>query len=317
LARGIVGVQVAAEDAPSLLRQIEQAERLGIGAVWITSEGFDGLTVFAAAAVQTERVLLGTAIVRAATRHPIGLAQQAATIAQLAPGRLRLGVGPVHPGQAGMYGQVPQRPLAHLRAYIESLRTLLATGVVEVEKDGVTARGRLAGGPYDVPILASALRRGSFRFCGEVTDGAITWICPLEYVRVVAVPALRAGAAAAGRQPPRVLLHVPVALSDDAQSVREAMRGRYSFYLRNANYLKMFAEAGFPETAEGQWSDGMVDAVAVYGSEVRVADRLEQLLESGDSDLLVSAVGVGSDSAASETRVLGLLGDLARKAARS
>jgi alkanesulfonate monooxygenase SsuD/methylene tetrahydromethanopterin reductase-like flavin-dependent oxidoreductase (luciferase family) len=312
LARGIIGVQIAAADATSLLRQIEQAEQLGIGAVWVTSEGFDGLTLFAAAAVRTSRVLLGTAIVRAATRHPIGLAQQAATIAQLAPGRLRLGIGPVHPGQAGMYGAVPKRPLAHLRAYIESLRTLLATGSVDVEHDGVTARGRLLGAPYEVPILASALRRGSFHFCGEATDGAITWICPLEYVRDVAIPAQRAGASAAGRQPPRLLLHVPVALSDDVQAVREAMRDHYAFYLRNANYVKMFADAGFPEAAEGRWSDGMIDAVAVYGSQEQVAARLARWLASGEVDLLVSAVGVGGDAGASATRVLRLLGELSQ-----
>jgi alkanesulfonate monooxygenase SsuD/methylene tetrahydromethanopterin reductase-like flavin-dependent oxidoreductase (luciferase family) len=317
LAQGIVGVQVAAPDARSLLSQIESAEREGIGAVWVTSEGFDGLTLFAAAAVRTERILLGTSIVRAATRHPIGLAQQAATVAQLAPERLQLGIGPVHPGQAGMYGPVPRRPLAHLGAYIRSVRTLLEAGSVDVDEDGVVAHGRLAGGPYDVPILASALRRGSFRLCGEVADGAITWICPGSYVSDVALPALRAGAAAAGRQPPPVLLHVPVAISEDVPAVREAMRERYAFYLRAPNYIAMFADAGFPEAAEGRWSDAMIDSVAVYGSEARVTDRLQGWLSSGDVDLLVSAVGVGPDAETSAARVLKFLGELSTATGRS
>jgi alkanesulfonate monooxygenase SsuD/methylene tetrahydromethanopterin reductase-like flavin-dependent oxidoreductase (luciferase family) len=314
LSRGIVGVQVAASDGGTLLSQIEHADRLGIGAIWITSEGVDGLTLFAAAAMRTERVLLGTAIVRAATRHPIGLAQQAATIAQLAPGRLRLGIGPIHPGQAGMYGPVPQRPLAHLRAYIKTVRTLLHTGTVEVDEEGLTARGRLAGGPYDVPILASALRRGSFRFCGEVSDGAISWICPGDYVRDIALPALRAGALAVGRTPPAVLLHVPVAVSTDVSAVRDAMRERYAFYLRNNNYVAMFDDAGFPEAKEAGWSDQMIDAVAVYGSEEKVADRLDDWLQSGEVDLLVSAVGVGPDVEGSTGRVLRLLADLSQSA---
>jgi len=112
--QGILGVQVAAPEAPALLREIEAAEQLGIPAIWTTSEGVDALTLFAAAAVRTSRVRLGTAIVRAATRHPVSIAQQAAVIAQLAPGRLRLGVGPAIPGQAAFYGPGPARPLAHL-----------------------------------------------------------------------------------------------------------------------------------------------------------------------------------------------------------
>ena len=32
--------------------------------------------------------------------------------------------------------------------------------------------------PLDVPVMASALQRGSFELCGEEADGAISWICP-------------------------------------------------------------------------------------------------------------------------------------------
>jgi hypothetical protein len=30
--------------------------------------------------------------------------------------------------------------------------------------------------PVDVPVMASALQKGSFELCGEVADGAISWI---------------------------------------------------------------------------------------------------------------------------------------------
>lgn len=310
--RGTLGVQVAAPDAPTLLLDIEAAEKLGIAAVWTTSEGVDGLTLFAAAAVRTDAIVLGTAIVRAATRHAIGIAQQAATVAQLAPGRLRLGIGPVHPGQSSTYGPGPAQPLAHLRAYITAVRSLLQSGTADIDVDGVVAHGRLAGGPFDVPLLASALRRGSFSFCGEVADGAITWICPLSYVMDSAFPALRTGAERAGRETPRMVVHVPVALSTNVPAVREAMRERYAFYLRAPNYVAMFADAGFPEAAETRWSDAMIDAVAVYGTETAVAERLQALLNTEGIDLLVSVVGVGVDPKADATRVLRFLGELSR-----
>jgi alkanesulfonate monooxygenase SsuD/methylene tetrahydromethanopterin reductase-like flavin-dependent oxidoreductase (luciferase family) len=53
----------------------------------------DTLTLFAAAAARTSSVRLGTAIVPTYPRHPLALAQQALALDDLAPGRLRLGIG--------------------------------------------------------------------------------------------------------------------------------------------------------------------------------------------------------------------------------
>ena len=44
----------------------------------------------------------------------------------------------------------------------------------------------------------SALRPNAFRLAGEIADGAISWVCPLPYLRDVAVPALKQGAAKVG-----------------------------------------------------------------------------------------------------------------------
>src|ERR671917_342456 len=72
----------------------------------------------AAAAVRTTSIELGTAIVPTYPRHPLALAQQALTVADLAPGRLRLGVGPSHRHtMEGVYGLPMGEPLAQLREY--------------------------------------------------------------------------------------------------------------------------------------------------------------------------------------------------------
>jgi alkanesulfonate monooxygenase SsuD/methylene tetrahydromethanopterin reductase-like flavin-dependent oxidoreductase (luciferase family) len=313
MAQGTIGVQVAAMDAPGLLNQIENAERLGIEAVWATSDPVDSLTVMAAAAIRTERVILGTAITRAVTRHPISMAQQAAAVAQLSSGRFRLGLGPVHRGQVATYGPVPQRPLAHFGSYLGTVKQLLSGVSVDVDENGVVAHGRLVSPPSaTVPVMASALQAGSFRLCGEMADGAITWICPAGYVRDVALPALRDGAARAQRDPPPLILHVPVFLSTDTATVRRRMSEHFAFYLRNAYYVTMLTEAGFPEVAEQRWSDAMVDAVAVYGSETAVGDRLRELAQSGADELLVTAMSAGEDATAESQRVLEFLGGLGR-----
>jgi F420-dependent oxidoreductase-like protein len=312
---GTIGVHVVARDAAGVVEGIVHAEELGIAAVWLTTGGTapDGLTVLAAAAVRTGRVLLGTSIIPTYPRHPIVTAQQALAVAALAPGRLRLGVGPSHkPTIEGMYGIPFRRPLAHLRAYLTVLKGLLQEGAAEVDAAGIVARARLAGPAPGVPVMASALRRRSFELCGEVADGAITWICPASFVRDVALPALRAGAERAGRTAPPLVMHVPVAVHEDAGAVREAVRAGYGGYLRTISYPAMLADAGFPEAREGQWSDAMIDAVVVHGGEAAVAERLQGLFRMGVSELIVSPVAVGADGRAAVERTLRCLADVAR-----
>ena len=91
----------------------------------------DVLTTFAAAAAKTYSVNLGTSIVPTYPRHPLVLAQQALALHDIAPGRLRLGIGPSHSFIIEkMYGLQQSNPLAHLREYVEVLRTVLWNGKV-------------------------------------------------------------------------------------------------------------------------------------------------------------------------------------------
>jgi F420-dependent oxidoreductase-like protein len=310
MAEGIVGLHVAGTDAPGMLREIERAEALGVRAVWVINDPVEPMALYAAAALRTERLLFGTAILRAFPRHPIILAQQAVAIAELAPGRLRLGIGPGSQSIETIYGTPYRRPLTQLRAYLKALRGILHEGAVDLDEAGWVARYRLENPPPRVPVLASALQRRSFELCGELADGAITWVCPGTYVRDVALPALREGAARAGRPVPPVVMHVPVCVHEDDAAARAAARERFSFYVQRPHYLAMLEAAGFPEAREGRWSDRMLDAVLVHGSEAAVAERLRGLLAMGVAELLVTPVGVGPDTGAAVERAWRLVGEL-------
>jgi len=309
---GIIGIQLQTPDAAETLRIIEHAESLGVRAAWLITGGVvpDGLTILAAAAARTSRILLGTAITPLFTRHPIVIAQQTLALASLAPGRFRLGIGSSGRGIERYYGVPYVRPLAHTRAALVALKALLQEGAVDLEQDGLVARAKLAGPPPGVPVYISALQRRSFQVAGRLADGAITWICPEAYVRDVALPALREGAERAGRTAPPLVMHVPVLLSEDAGAVREAFVNRFGFYVRLPHYTAMFAAAGFPEAEAGQWSDRMVSALAVSGSEAAVADRLRRLLAMGAAELIVSPVGAGAAPAESVERTLRLIAGL-------
>jgi alkanesulfonate monooxygenase SsuD/methylene tetrahydromethanopterin reductase-like flavin-dependent oxidoreductase (luciferase family) len=309
---GTIGVQVAATTAPAFLEDVVRAEQMGVPAVWATSgDPLDSLTMFAVATARTERVLLGTAITRTFPRHPVILAQQTLIIAALAPNRFRLGLGASAPGVQKWYGAAIERPIAHTRAYVKAVKALIEEGTADLDEAGVVVRYRFPSPPHaGVPVMAAGLRRRAFAMCGEVADGAITWICPVAYVRDVARPALSEGATHAGRPAPPLIMQVPVCISDDLAAARAALRERFAMYLRVPYYLAMFEAAGFPEARQGEWSDAMLDAVAVYGPESRVAEALRARFETGASELLVSAVGAAPNPAQGVERAWRLIADL-------
>jgi F420-dependent oxidoreductase-like protein len=296
---------------------IEQAEQLGLHAAWMTTGGarLDSITLFAAAAVRTQRMKLGTSIVPTFPRHPLVMVQQAQVVAQLAPGRFRLGVGPSHRPTIEAMGIQFTAPLGHLREYLRIVKPLLQQGRVDFDGTYYKAHETIPE-PLDLPVMASALQRGSFELCGEEADGAISWICPGEYLRDVALPAMRMGAERAGRPVPPLIAHAPVCVHDHADEVRAAVREQIQ-NPRLPFYRQMLIAAGFPEAENGTWSDAMIDAVVLWGNEARVAERLHTLLAYGATEILASPVLAGRDRAASLERTMHLLGRVAQSVAHS
>ena len=274
----------------------------------------DALGIFAAAAARTQTILLGTAIAPIFPRHPLAMVQQVTPIAQLAPGRLMLGIGPSHkPSVEGTYGIPFEKPLGHLREYIAVLRQLLTTGEVDFDGAFYHAHGRLPTPLAQPPaIMASALREHAFRLCGEIADGAITWICPLSHIERVGLPAVRAGAERAGRTPPPIVAHVPIVLTTDADAARAVARQQLAVYPRLPYYRRMLIDAGYPEAERSEWSDAMIDAVVAYGDEETVARRLRAFFAAGVGAIIAAPFPAGEDRDAERGRAYDFLGALAK-----
>jgi len=88
-------------DPAAWRRQARRAEELGYSAL-LMPDHLDGqwgpLTSLAVAAEQTSRIALGTLMLAVDLRNPVVLAKELLTLAQLAPGRLEIGLG------AGWFG---------------------------------------------------------------------------------------------------------------------------------------------------------------------------------------------------------------------
>jgi alkanesulfonate monooxygenase SsuD/methylene tetrahydromethanopterin reductase-like flavin-dependent oxidoreductase (luciferase family) len=185
-----IGALVHGDSAQELLELITRMEGYGIHAAWITNSGarHDGIAVMAVAATQTRHIKLGTSIVPIYPRHPLIMAAQARVVADLAPGRFRLGIGPSHRAMIEAMGLNFHAPLAHVREYLQILNALLKTGSVAFDGAHYKAHDRMPA-PVDLRVMAAALRRNAFELCGEIADGAVSWLCPGSYLRDVALPA--------------------------------------------------------------------------------------------------------------------------------
>ncbi len=307
----LIGIAVGGPTIREIQAMILRAEELGIPAAWMTTGGArpDSITVFAATAGLTQNIKLGTSIVPTYPRHPLVMAQQAQIVAQLAPGRFRLGVGPSHRPTIEAMGLEFNAPLAHLREYLQILKAILQNGRVDFDGQHYTAHDSIPQ-PLDIEIMGSALRRGSFELCGAESDGAISWICPPQYLHDVALPALQAGARQAGRQTPPLIAHAPVCVHENPDETRAAVRQQI-MNPRLPYYQKMLVEAGYPEAVQGVWSDAMIDGAVIWGDEEKCAEGIRRLFDLGAAEVLASPITAGPNPAESLDRTMRLLGQAA------
>ena len=104
---------------------------------------------------------------------------------------------------------------------------------------------------------------------------------------------------------PPLIAHVLVCIHDKAEEVYAAVKEQMGFYPAAPFYNQMFEEAGFPEAAELKaWSNRMIDAVAFWGDESQVRERLHHLFEIGVSEVIVSPILTGDDRATSLEKTL-------------
>jgi alkanesulfonate monooxygenase SsuD/methylene tetrahydromethanopterin reductase-like flavin-dependent oxidoreductase (luciferase family) len=243
-----------------------EAERLGFESLWTPAGGVPDSFHVCAAWSQDTALRTGISVVPAARMWtPLGLAAQAATLAQLSAGRfvLGLGTGGYGPGFWSSVG-LPDRPIAVMREYVTEVRGLLAGGQVTagpivVREGGAGSPGwplsaslGLAGLPA-APVYLAALGPQMLRLAGETAEGALlNWATP---ERIAASrQQVDAGAARAGREAGTVPLtmYIRVCVDDDVAAARQALGTQVLSYAMGhpglppgAGYRGLFAQMGF------------------------------------------------------------------------
>ena len=291
------------------------AEAAGLGSVWIVEDYFHpgAYALGGAVAAATERVTIGLGVVNPYTRHPALVAMETAALAGLAPGRIVLGLGSSNrkwiEGQMAIPFKTPLRGLGEAAAIV---RGLLAGERVTFTGDCFSVHDVVLERPptEPVPVLFGVKGPRALALAAEIADGV--------HCSILASPAhvRRVRAAAADRRDYRVVAYVPVAVSDDRQEARAAVRRVLARYLGVLHGQSILTDAGVgPERtlvfrdalqagrlAPELVTDDLIDALAVAGRPSDCCAALARLAEAG-LDTPIAFVPGGLDFAAQLERL--------------
>ena len=227
-----------------------RADVLGYDSVWCTHGlGRDALLVLAAYGFGAPRAGLGSGVIPIYPRHPVLLAQEALTLAEVSGGRLRLGIGVSHaPMVEGGLGLDMGRPLDVMREYVTVLRGAL-TGKVRHQgpRYQVDWQSGMPSLPAPPPVLLGGLGPKMLELAGEIADGAVLWLCAPEYIRREALPAIRRGRERAGRPLAgfEIVAAVPAAITVDRGAALALFKRELTRYLALPFYRAMLDKSGF------------------------------------------------------------------------
>lgn len=184
------------------------AESLGFDQAWFYDSQLiysDVYATMAVAARETKRIRLGTGVAVVSTRMAPVIAHSIASIAELAPGRVELGVGNGNTARLSM-GLRPVG-LGRMKREIRLIQALLAgeAGVHECEGQShlVQLLHRDHGFinlEHKIPVTLSAFGPQTLAYCGAECDAHMTWSASPAALHA-AREVIAAGAKKAGRDP--------------------------------------------------------------------------------------------------------------------
>ena len=306
---------------PGLIETARVAEALGFDSLWNSeSYGSDAVSPLAWAGAHTERLRLGTNIMQTVARTPAMTAMTAMTMDLITDGRFVLGLGPSGPQVAeGWHGVTYDRPLGRTREYVSILRQVFTRESklvhdgehYRIPADGAGTSGlgkplkAMLGARPNIPILLAGIGSRSVETAAQIADGLM-----LSFVGPEQCTALYGKAIGAARAPAfEVVCTVDVAIGDDLDGCRDAVRPRIALYVggmgaRAKNfYTDLFARLGYesearriqdlylagqvPE-AQAAVTDEMVDDVALVGPPARIQEQLARWESSPVTTLVLN-----------------------------
>lgn len=222
--------------------------------------GFDGLVSATAALTMQRRLPVHLGVYQLALRHPLTVARGLTTIAQLAPGRLVLGVGVGGEDrrEVSNCGVDPATRGRRLDECLRVLRALAGGGPVDHDGEFFRLEGAAIRPAPDppVPIVVGGRADAAVRRAAELADG---WVGIFVSARRFAETVARVVDLAGDRRPSWFGVNVWCGLDDSPDVARELLATRMErlYRLPFANFERV-CPAGTPEQV-AEWLKSYVD----------------------------------------------------------
>ena len=265
-----------ADASPEQLRTVlTQAADVGVDHVCVsdhvsffTGAGSDGLVTATALLAAQDRLTVYVGLYLLPLRHPVPVARQLATIGQLAPGRLTLGVGigGEDPHEVEICGVDPKTRGRRMDESLQVLRSLLDGKPVTFDGEFFSLTdAHIAPAPSPpIPLIVGGRSDAAVRRAATLGDGLLgIWVSPQRFATVR--DQIGAQATRAGRDPARFnhALNIWCGLADKRETARESL----------ATQMRDFYQTPFEP----------FERYSPYGTPDQVAEFLSPYIEAGCS----------------------------------
>ena len=278
-------------------RVAERAEALGFSDLWVTENtldhafSFDPALILTYAAAVTTRIRLGVAVVVLPVHHPAYIAHQFASLDYISNGRAILGLG-IGRDHHFAHFQVPmERRVGRFREGLDVIKALWTQPKVKYQGDfyklddfGMVLKPVQKPHP---PIWSGGDHPNAVRRAAGFADGWISagGASPANFAKSVQI--LREALEKNGRDPAKFPISKRVFLSVDERT--EVAKAEMDRWMK----LVYRRPAGADETE-------------IFGTPERVRERLEELVDSGATHLLVNPTGRYTEQVEALAEVVGL-----------
>ncbi len=267
-----------------LIEEVRDAERMGIGACFI-SERFnikEAATLSGAVGAVSERIGIATAATNQNTRHPLVTAAYSSTMHALTGGRFSLGLGRGIDAMFNAYG-LPRITTAAMEDFAGLMRRLWR-GETVVGHEGPAGRFPMLrldpSFDLDIPLTMTAFGPNSLALGGRAFDAVVLHTFFTDETTARCVATVKKAAELAGRDPAAVRVWSCFATIGDhlTEPVRlKKTVGRMATYLQAYGDLMVKTNGWDPKVLERFRSDATVSNMRGAIDQIATTEQLERI----------------------------------------
>lgn len=311
-----LGVQFKPEDPSEFVMSVRAAEDAGFDCAYVVDGQLlwrDIYVHMGHALASTQRIKVASAVTNPYTRHYTVTANAHASLAEIYPDRVVLGIGRGD-NAVRTLGLEPVATAA-LGEMVPKIRALLAGETVTA--DGVELRSEWNRGT-PVPILMAGTGPKNLRLAGRLADIVMIQVGVNPVSCKWAIDNIRAGAGAAGRNPDevQVVVHGAMSVCDEegsAEAHRQSVWEAELISIHVANVARATKDHGMPAplmrlaelrradydyahhldatVGRPQYTDEVIEDCAIIGSPEHIVERLAALAEVGVDEFAPAYLG--------------------------